>query len=196
MGTRHIGQHEEVKQYHPQPPCIEFGTSCCSSPPPGKGVSLSAWSRRLRWGDSYCSEIWSPKTLGVAKSDRLAPKIHQSTESLKVPIGQNNLNGKFGLNLINHDMPPHDSRRNKSHRSVKGVPKGYFFPRGLLQALLATSALLFPLYRLHRPYRHHRLEVYHPLTYPLGRPDLVSGKLLNGSHCMGNCVYTSKGCFW
>ena len=37
-------------------------------------------------------------------------------------------------------MPLHDSRRNESHRSVKGVPEAFFFRRGLLWALLPTSA--------------------------------------------------------
>ena len=43
-------------------------TYLLTRPPPGKGVSLSAWSRRLCLGDSYFPEIWSPKTLGLAKA--------------------------------------------------------------------------------------------------------------------------------
>ena len=37
-------------------------------PPPRKGVSLSACSKRLRWGNSYFSEIWSPNELEFAKA--------------------------------------------------------------------------------------------------------------------------------
>ena len=80
------------------------------------------------------------KNIGVSQSDRLAPKIHQNTESLSFSIGQNNLNGKFRLNLTSHDMPLHDSRRNESHLSVKGVREAFFFRRGLLPAPLPTSA--------------------------------------------------------
>ena len=46
------------------------------------------------------------KNIGVGQSDRLAPKIHQNTESLKFSIGQNNLNGKFRLNLTSHYIRP------------------------------------------------------------------------------------------
>ena len=80
------------------------------------------------------------KNIGVGQSARLATKIYQNTESLKFSIGQNNLNGKFGLNLISHYMPLHDSRWNESHRSVKGLPEVFFFQRGRLWALLPTSA--------------------------------------------------------
>ena len=76
------------------------------------------------------------KNIGVGQSYHLAPRIHQNTESLIFPIGQNNLNGKFGLNLTSHDMPLHDPRRNESRRSVKGVPEVFFLQRGLLWALL------------------------------------------------------------
>ena len=80
------------------------------------------------------------KNIGVGESDRSAPKIHQNTDSLKFPIGQNNLDRKFGLNLTSHNMLCHDSRLNETHRSVKGVPEGFFFQRGLLWAILPTSA--------------------------------------------------------
>ena len=80
------------------------------------------------------------KNIGVGQSDRLAPKIHQNTEGLAFSIGQNNLNGKFGLNLTSHYMPLHDSRWNESHGSVTGVPEVFFFRRGRLWALLPTSA--------------------------------------------------------
>ena len=80
------------------------------------------------------------KRFRVRQSNRLAPKIHQNTKNLEFSIRQNNLNRKFGLNLNSHDMPLHDSSRNQSHRSVIGVPKGYFFRRGRLQQLLPESA--------------------------------------------------------
>ena len=80
------------------------------------------------------------KNIGVGQSNRLAPKIYQNTESLKVSIGQNNLNGEFSLNLYSHYVPLHDSRWKESHRSVKGVLEVFFFRRGRLWALLPTSA--------------------------------------------------------
>ena len=81
-----------------------------------------------------------PKNIGVGHSNPLTPKIDQNTESLKFSIGQNNLNGKFGLNLTINHMPLHDSRGSESHCSVRGVPDGYFFPQGLPRASLPTSA--------------------------------------------------------
>ena len=79
------------------------------------------------------------KNIGVSQSDRLSPKIHQNTQRLKFSIGEDNLNGKFGLSLTGHDMPLHDPGRKKSVRSVKGVHEGYWFRRGRLRAVLPTS---------------------------------------------------------
>ena len=78
------------------------------------------------------------KNIGVSQSDRLAPKIHQNTESLKFSIRQSNPNRNFGLNLTSHDMPLHDSGRCESHHGVTGVPESYFLQRGRLRALLPT----------------------------------------------------------
>ena len=80
------------------------------------------------------------KNIGVSQSDRLARKIHQNAESLKFFIRQNNVDREFVLNLTSHGLPLRDSRRNKSHPCVTGVPEGYFFRKGLLWALPPTSA--------------------------------------------------------
>ena len=90
-------------------------------------------------GFIFFSELVS-KNVGVSQSDRLATKIHQNTESLKLSIWQNILNGKFGLNLTSHYMPFYDSRWNESHCSVTGVPEGFFSQKGRLWALISTPA--------------------------------------------------------
>ena len=50
------------------------------------------------FGDLVC------KNIAVSQSDRMAPQMHQNTESFKFSIGQNNLSRKFILKLTNCPM--------------------------------------------------------------------------------------------
>ena len=67
------------------------------------------------------------ENIGVRQSERLAPKINQSTGSLDFLIRQNNPNRKFCFKVSSHNMPLHDSPRNESHRSVIGVRRAACF---------------------------------------------------------------------
>ena len=89
-------------------------------------------------GGLKCFRDLFSKSIWVRQSDRLAPQIHQSTESLQLSIRQNNPNRRFGLSFASQDMPLHESRRKESHHSFLGVPEGCFLRSRRLRALLPT----------------------------------------------------------